>query len=361
MHIFLSAFQRVPRSHLARYSQLASTASQSAKRKVPTDVDESSLVKQKKMEDCTKKASQVSQSTVDKLVVDFVTEGLLPFSVVELSSFKRLVVGLQPGKSVVCRATLKRSMDQRVTDMRVVLCATLQSVDCVATTTDCWSARNRSYLGVTAHWIDPSTLERRSVALACRRLRGSHTFLVLANALGDVHRQYGITRSVRVTTTDNGSNFVKAFSVFGRDRDDSDSEESDGEAGQAHDAPVHDDVHRLLEEDDGVECELPQHRRCVCHTLQLVATTDADAAEEDAAYKRVSRSAFGKCQGLWTKASRSVLSAEAVVELHGLHLLRPCQTRCNSVFFAVERLVRIIQEKGEDALHSLCNQLSVPR
>ena len=120
-----------------------------------------------------------------------------------------------------------------VSALKTQLVGTLRSVDCVATTTDCWSARNRSYLGVTAHWIDNVTLSRVSAALACRRLRGSHTFLALASALESVHRDYGISRSVVMTSTDNGSNFVKAFSVFGRVQQDGggDEEESDDESG----------------------------------------------------------------------------------------------------------------------------------
>ena len=53
----------------------------------------------------------------------------------------------------------------------------------------------------------------RSATIACCRLRGSHTFDVLAGALEDIHTEYAI-RQVTRTTTDNGSNFVKAFSVF---------------------------------------------------------------------------------------------------------------------------------------------------
>ena len=55
----------------------------------------------------------------------------------------------------------------------------------------------------------------RSAALACRRLRGSHTFDVLAGALEDIHTEYAIRQKVTRTMTDNGSNFIKAFSVFG--------------------------------------------------------------------------------------------------------------------------------------------------
>ena len=44
-------------------------------------------------------ANLVSQHKVDDLVVNFITEGLMPFSVVKLPSFKELVKGLQPNRS----------------------------------------------------------------------------------------------------------------------------------------------------------------------------------------------------------------------------------------------------------------------
>ena len=50
---------------------------------------------------------------------------------------------------------------------------------------------------------------------------------------------------------------------------------------------------------------LPKHHRCAAHTLNLVASVDADNAfEEDAAYKKVYRSAFAKARDIQTKQSR---------------------------------------------------------
>ena len=198
---------------------------------------------------------------------------------------------------------------------------------------------------------DLATMDRRSAALACRRLRGSHTFDVLAGALEDVHRQYGIIRKVAVTTTDNGSDFVKALAVFGRQEGGDDADGS-SDADADDDAAVFTEVQHVLAEDDGSEFHLPRHHRCACHTLQL---------EGDAAYKRISRAAFGKCQGHWNKAGRSVMSSEALLDTFGLALIRPNQKRWNSVFDAVERLARIANDRGEDALHTVCNQLNVPR
>ena len=299
---------------------------------------------------------------VGRLVIDFINEGLLPFVTVELASFRALVAGLQPGRTVMCRATLKRRCSDMVVTMKIAICEAMRPLSAVATTTDCWTARRRSYLGVTVHWIDPATLQRKSAALACRRLKGSHTFDVLAAALEEVHTEYGIRQKVCKTTTDSGSNFVKAFSVFGAN-------------GDATDADTLSDIDRcigagvefadagdLLASDDFSEYSLPSHQRCACHSLNLVSTTDAQRAEEASpAYKRLSRAAFAKTQALWNRAGRSALAAEAVHDACGLGLIKPNATRWNSVFMAVERIVRIVDEKGEETLHDLCNQLDLPR
>ena len=53
---------------------------------------------------------------------------------------------------------------------------TLSSKDYVCTTTDIWSQRKRSFLGMTAHVVDPETLLRKSFAIACERFSGIHSF-----------------------------------------------------------------------------------------------------------------------------------------------------------------------------------------
>src|SRR5277367_4174471 len=60
---------------------------------------------------------------------------------------------------------------------------------------------------------------------------------------------------------------------------------------------------------------LPPHNRCAAHTLNLIATTDADTALVDKAYSRIHHGSFGKCQALWNAVHRSSKASDAVKEI----------------------------------------------
>lgn len=85
----------------------------------------------------------------------------------------------------------------------------------MSTTADIWTAYNRSFLGVTVHWIDSETLQWKKAAIACRSFRGRHTYDAIASEFEDIFSQYGLTtEKVTACVTDNGNNFVKAFKVY---------------------------------------------------------------------------------------------------------------------------------------------------
>ena len=65
------------------------------------------------------------------------------------------------------------------------------------------------------HWIEGQDLERKSAALASARIKGRHTYDVIAEKIQQIHEMFNIERKVQATVTDNGSNFVKAFREFG--------------------------------------------------------------------------------------------------------------------------------------------------
>ncbi|XP_039590581.1 E3 SUMO-protein ligase ZBED1-like [Polypterus senegalus] len=268
-------------SKIDQYHDIIATSA-SSQRKTTAIPNKLSASKQVKLPDVMLAPvnKRVPQATVDKLIINFICEGLQPFAVVEQPAFKELITTLQPHAKVISRSTVRTRICDAAEDIKTTIIAELGKAKFVATTTDCWSAHQKSYLGVTCHWIEEESLERRSAALACKRLRGSYTFDMIASALDDVHFQYKIRDKVVRTTTDSGSNFIKAFHVFGAQNDaEVDEDEADLDTLDVSDHIEYHDKNVILDEDSGMEYQLPPHQRCACHLLNLVATADTALAE----------------------------------------------------------------------------------
>lgn len=86
-------------------------------------------------------ANLVSQAKVDDLVVGFITERLMPFSLVEMPSFQELVIGHQPDWSVISRPTVVKRIKEKADMIKNNVKTAMADAQHVATTTDCWTAR----------------------------------------------------------------------------------------------------------------------------------------------------------------------------------------------------------------------------
>ena len=108
---------------------------------------------------------------------------------------------------------------------------------------------------------------------------------------------------------------------------------------------------------------MPEHSPCASHTLNLIATHDADKTKADNAYKKVYYSTLGKCSSLWNKWSRSVHAAEVIKDGLEVSLVVPNDTRWNSQYDALDQLRGIISETsgepGEVKLRKICEQLGL--
>ena len=359
---FLTHIKRVHPSCLTQFEEHKRTVQeekQQVKRKHDNDMSgvERSL-KQPKLENF--KPKMVTQNTVNHLIVNYIVKGMHSLRTVETDEFRELIRGLAPEATIMSRRTLVQKVSDRREDMNVDLKKRLSDMRYVCTTADAWSSSGYGYLGVTAHWITPETLARQSVALACRRLKGSHTYDVLAEALTDVYQEFGLTcKNVVGCVTDNGSNFTKAFREFGVEY----GVEEDLDDGPV-DVAEHldyscDDLHTVLNADSELMTTavivLPPHHPCSSHTLSLLAVTDVqEALKESASLKRLYNATMGKCSALWNSASRSLKSTEAIEAIVHRRLVKPCPTRWNSLYDSL-----LVLKKLREHLKTVCEAVGV--
>ncbi|XP_058629636.1 uncharacterized protein LOC131539242 [Onychostoma macrolepis] len=132
-----------------------------------------------------------------------------------------------------------------------------------------------------------------------------------------------------------GSNFLKAFRIYG-EQDENNNSASDEISDVMCDGDDEDEdgvevdfvaVTAVLDEDDGLQFQLPKHHRCACHILNLVSKVDAAKACSNEAYKKLCRSAFAKCHAVWNKCGRSAAAAEIIEDVCKIQLIRPNTTQ----------------------------------
>lgn len=158
----------------------------------------------------------------------------------------------------------------------------------------------------------------------------------------NVHIKFNIQDKVTRTTTDNASNFVKAFiefdSEFGvvPELSAGPSDESDGDDNGGS-SVADEDVEEVVqvisiadtldaEGDDNEVRDLPKHMRCATHTFHLVASTDAaKVIKPQLTLRSAYRRSMAKAQGLWNLQDRSTLAADTIWSLEeGWWFPMPC-------------------------------------
>lgn len=285
-------------------------------------------------------------------------------------------LGLPKDIKIMCKKTLSIKIEQSVLDMKNDLIEKLSKVSYVATTADAWSNGKRSYLGITVHWIDPKTLSRCNGALACTRLKGPHTYDVLAQLLFNTYVSFKIQNKVMRTTTDNGRNFVKAFNVFGVDINDTDvcsdeTDDSDTEFIELFD--ILSTSNTYMNDDDFNNIHLPPHFRCASHTLDLVVSKDIETYFNDKKHtnkldnhflklKKLYRKVLAKCQKVWNKQNQSTGVAEFIKEQFNFYLKTPVETRWNAKFDSLQQINNILKNsQGLIKMNKIMDQCELGR
>lgn len=244
-----------------------------------------------------------------------------------------------PELKLMSRATLNTKIDRLFEGLKSSLVTLFSKIDYIGLTADIWSCKHRSYMGVTAHWIDPVTLKRHSAIISCERFKFPHTNDRIAEYLQILCDSFGITEKVIATTTDNASNFLKAFREFGVSFDWEFAQEKE----------LYDEIEYIE-----IDISLSLQVKCGSHTFSLVGVKDSAAALNNTIYFNHHSSAFKKLNRIW-KCSNQPKAAEKIVEILGTTIHRPVATRWNSVYDCVKKIL----QKDTAKLAALMNALEI--
>ncbi|KZS02518.1 Uncharacterized protein APZ42_000417, partial [Daphnia magna] len=277
----------------------------------------------------------------------FIIKDSLSIREVEREGFRDLM-GSLVGKLVVKKRTyFTERLQTEYSNTKTNLILALESALHVSTTADLWSGRRRSFLGMTVHWLG-SDLSRCSACLAVRRVIGSHTFDVIAKLIDSIHKEFGISSKVNCTITDNGSNFLKAFNVFGPNTATSEPEDEDEED---------------LEDDDDFDFidigEIFDRHSQECADKEATTSEESDDDNINVAVTEKERIKFpathemllrieAKLQAIWNKQARSSLASDYIKSKLGVLFVLYNVTRWNSFFDSVECVTKLIGSKNEE-------------
>lgn len=298
--------------------------------------------KRKKTEVRQDSHKKFSQTKFDEAVTRFVIHSMVPLRVVKDPYFKSIFDNFS--LHVMSRRSLGRRISSIFDNHCKQITEKISKVSFLCTTADIWSGRKRSFLGITAHYIDKDSdnCERKSVALVCRRFCNTDSYDRIAQMLRQINAEFGITSNKIVATNkDNGSNFMKAFKIYGVAHEHIDMHSvcntqqdcaSDSDTDSADDS----EKEILMPEFNKL---LSAHLKCCAHTLSLCVTNDAaKVLETSEDVLSIHREVMKKCNLLW-KASMRPKTAEIIQEILGHTLHRPCATRWNSLYDCLLQIV----------------------
>ncbi|XP_034045365.1 uncharacterized protein LOC117527238 [Thalassophryne amazonica] len=290
----------------------------------------------------------MTQAKIDNLIFSFIVEDCQSFYVLEQPGFRKLIAGLTEGLKSMDRVTLFTKVDLGFSRMREELMAKLASVQYVCTTADVWTANNRSFFGMTCHWIDPDSLERKSAALGFTRLQGRITYDTIAGQIHDIHGAYNIVSKVQTTVTDNGSPFNRVFKEFALE-----SKEGDDDIG------FFENVITLLEgePEQDMLLFLPTVQRCASHTLDQIVNDDFWQAVSQGPMCQLHYSAMAKVFTIWSKCHHLQIGMDAADEIGKMALAVPAVIRWNVEYCAVQKIVSLTERE----LTELCARFEVVR
>ncbi|XP_077474228.1 uncharacterized protein zbedx isoform X1 [Stigmatopora argus] len=291
----------------------------------------------------------MTQEKIDDLVFNYIVEDCQSFQVLEQPGFKKLISGLTEGLQPMDVVSLFSKVDLSFSKMRDELMAKLACVEYVCTTADLWTVGRGSFFGMTCHWIDCDSLERKSAALGFAKMPGRLTYDAVAGRIHDIHVACGIESKVQTTVTDNASPFVNVFKEFTPDAGDGDDDI----------IGVFENVGAVLEgkPEQDMLLFLPTVQRCASQTLEQIVSEDFWRAVSQGPMCQLFYTSMSKVYSIWSKCHQLQVGMEAAEEVRKMALLVPAVIRWNVEYCALQKIVSLTERE----LTELSARLDVPR
>jgi len=256
--------------------------------------------------------SNAKSEAITNMLVDWISENSRPISIVEDAGFQRMFTYIEPSYHIPSRTQVVSIVKKRHASGKKSLCSVLQNkARFVAITTDAWTSKAvKSFATYTVHFIDDQW-RLQSYVLATRMFDGRHTAENITEHLCTVVKEFIPLEKISCVVHDEAANMVAA----GRQ--------------------LHEDIH----------CE---STACAAHMLQTCLRHSFDSSQQ--------------IQKLLTRARKlvghfhhSVLATEALyahqvthggdtgstIEQRPVKVIQDVPTRWNSVFYMLQRLVRL--------------------
>lgn len=170
------------------------------------------------------------------------------------------------------RCSLSRRINSLFKSENIKIKQELQKISFVCTTVDIWSGKKRSFLGVTAHFIE-NNFQKKSVALACQRFRSTHSYdRRITDLLHSIYTEFGLKHS-KIVASITDSNFIKSFKMYGVVQEHLHIAEEGCNKYNKSDTETDSDSEFFNEEEAHLLPELQKflsaHLRCCAHILNL--------------------------------------------------------------------------------------------
>lgn len=144
-------------------------------------------------------------------LTDFVVKNAISFRAIASPSFKKVVTVLNPSIAIPDRKDLSLNVSNRYEKLMEGIIESLKMTNVIAGTMDIWSKNNKSFLGCTAHFIDPTTLQRKNYTLSCRRIIGRHDYVNIGCSYYEILQEFDITDKMKFCSSDEAANMKKVF------------------------------------------------------------------------------------------------------------------------------------------------------